>query len=175
MKNLGVAKKFLGINIEQGTDGVKICLNDYIEKVLKDFNMIDANPVATPSLLGQDLHKEDTEECDATRYRSLVGKLLFAATTVRTDISYAVGMLSRHLAKPTELHMKCAKHVLRYLKGTQDTGHHYTGDGSLDIYCDSDWGSDKSDRKSHRIHCQVWRGANLMEKQETAHSSTTDY
>ncbi|CUM47093.1 unnamed protein product [Debaryomyces tyrocola] len=44
--------------------------------------------------------------------------------------------------------MKRAKHVLRYLKGTQDIGHHYNGDSSLDIYCDSDWASDKGDRKS---------------------------
>ena len=106
--------------------------------------MTDANTVATPTLAGEDLHKDNTEECDATRYRSLVGKLLFASTTVRTDIAYAVGILSRHLAKPSEIHMKCAKHVLRYLKGTQDIGHHYTGDSSLDIYCDSDWASDKS-------------------------------
>mmetsp|Transcript_5436 Transcript_5436/g.6857 ORF Transcript_5436/g.6857 Transcript_5436/m.6857 type:complete len:155 (+) Transcript_5436:92-556(+) len=44
--------------------------------------------------------------------------------------------------------MKCAKHVLRYLKGTQDIGHNYNTDNRLHIYCDSDWESDSSDRKS---------------------------
>lgn len=59
MKDLGIVKKFLGINIEQRADGISICLNDYIGKVLEEFNMSDANPVATPSLVGQDLHKTD--------------------------------------------------------------------------------------------------------------------
>ena len=177
MKDLGVAKKFLGINIAQDTNGIKICLYDYIGKVLQDFEMTDANTVATPTLAGEDLHKDNTEECDATRYRSLVGKLLFASTTVRTDIAYAVGILSRHLAKPSEMHMKCAKHVLRYLKGTQDIGHHYTGDSSLDIYCDSDWASDKSDRKSITGYIVRYGGAPISwksKKQTTVAMSTTE-
>ena len=82
MKDLGVGKKFLGINIEQDTSVIKICLYDYIRKILKDFDMGDANTVAPPTLAGEGLHKDDTKECDATRYRSLVGKLLFASTTV---------------------------------------------------------------------------------------------
>ena len=177
MKDLGVAKKFLGINIAQDTNGIKICLYDYIGKVLQDFEMTDANTVTTPTLAGEDLHKDNTEECDATRYRSLVGKLLFASTTVRTDIAYAVGILSRHLAKPSEMHMKCAKHVLRYLKGTQDIGHHYTGDSSLDIYCDSDWASDKSDRKSITGYIVRYGGAPISwksKKQTTVAMSTTE-
>lgn len=70
----------------------------------------------------------DAKECNAKEYSSLVGKLLFAATAARTDVSYAIGMLNWHLTAPTDDHMKFAKH-LRNLKGT-----HYTGDGSLDIY-----------------------------------------
>ena len=176
MKDLGVAKKFLGINIAQDTNGIKICLYDDIGKVLQDFDMSDANTVAA-WIGGEDLHKDDTEECDATRYRSLVGKLLFAFTTVRTDIAYAVGILSRHLAKPSEMHMKCAKHVLIYLKGTQDIGHHYTGDSSLDIYCDSDWASDKSDRKSITGYIVRYGGAPISwksKKQTTVAMSTTE-
>ena len=61
----------------------------------------------------------------------MVGKLLFAVTTIRTDISYSVGMLSRYLSKPTEKHIQSAKHVLRYLKGSIDISHHYNGDSSL--------------------------------------------
>ena len=178
MKDLGIARKFLGINIEQRADGISICLNDYIAKVLEEFNMSDANSVATPSIVGQDLHKtDDSPECDASNYRSLVGKLLFGATTVRTDISYAVGMLSRYLAKPTEKHMKCAKHVLRYLKGTQDVGHNYNRDSRLLIYCDSDWGSDSSDRKSITGYIVQYGGAPISwksKKQPTVALSTTE-
>lgn len=178
MKDLGVAKKFLGINIEQRADGISICLNNYIGKVLEEFNMSDANSVATPAIVGQDLHKtDDSPKCDASNYRSLVGKLLFAATTVRTDISYVVGMLSRYLSKPTEKHMKCAKHVLRYLKGTQDVGHNYKRDSRLLIYCDSDWGSDSSDRKSITGYIVQYGGAPISwksKKQPTVALSTTE-
>lgn len=40
--------------------------------------------------------------------------------------------------------MKCAKHILRYLKGTPGMGHNYNRDKILLINCDSDWGSDSS-------------------------------
>ena len=178
MKDLGIAKKFLGINIEQRLDGISICLDDYVGKILEEFNMSDANSVATPSLVGYDLHKtEGSAECDVSIYRSLVGKLLFAATTVRTDISYAVGMLSRYLSKPTEKHMKGAKHVLRYLKGTQNMGHNYNNDEKLLIYCDSDWGSDSSDRKSITGYIVQYGGAPISwksKKQPTVALLTTE-
>jgi hypothetical protein len=45
MKDLGIAKRFLIINIEQRTDGISICLNDYIGKGLEKFNMSNANSV----------------------------------------------------------------------------------------------------------------------------------
>ena len=49
--------------------------------------------------------KEETKECIDpdlhSRYRSLVGALLFIAITTRPDVQYAAGMLSRCVAYPT--------------------------------------------------------------------------
>ena len=55
-------------------------------------------------------------------YRSLVGSLLYCAVTVRTDIAYAVGMLSRALNTPTPRLLDEAKRVLYYLVQTAVLG-----------------------------------------------------
>lgn len=78
------------------------------------------NVVATPTQSSLEL--ERPRYCDASEYRSLVGKLLFAANVCRFNISYIVGLLSRHFHLPEERHLQAAKHVLRYLKGTRNYG-----------------------------------------------------
>ena len=60
--------------------------------------------------------------------------------------------LSRFNSAPGQAHWKHAKHVLRYLKGTSTHGLSYSDSGSRDInieiFSDSDWGSNVDDRKS---------------------------
>jgi transposase InsO family protein len=49
MKDLGIAKKFLGMEIEYGTDGsIKIHQDQYIQQLLERHGMGDCNAVATP-------------------------------------------------------------------------------------------------------------------------------
>lgn len=113
--------------------------------------MEDCKPVDTPSVTGQELTivDEESKDCDVTSYRSLVGKLLFAANTVRCDISYIVGVLSRYLQRPKEIHLTSAKRVLRYLKNSMDWSLKYqSGYNGLVGYSDADWANDKLDRKS---------------------------
>jgi hypothetical protein len=65
--------------------------------------------------------KEGNEFEGATKYRQLVGILIYLTTT-RPDISFVVGILSRFIQNPCEGHWSTAKRVLRYLKETQDFG-----------------------------------------------------
>lgn len=75
-----------------------------------------------------------------TSYASLVGALLYAACHTRPDIAYAVGMLSRVLAKPTPALMTEAERVLGYLHFHKDVGLRYSpGDSTLRAFSDSDW------------------------------------
>jgi exonuclease I len=78
--------------------------------------MEECNAVAVPAIVGQSLglttDKEDVG-CDATLYRSLVGKLLYASNNVRFDISFIVDVLCRNFSNPKERHWKAAKDVLR--------------------------------------------------------------
>lgn len=153
MKDLGAVKSFLGMDVSQAPGRVSICLSRYLSKVLADFNMTDCNPVSVPLSPSLDLtsFSPDEQFPDASRYRSMVGKLLFASNTVRPDLSYAVSVLSRYIKDPKEVHMKAAKQVLRYVKGTLDAGLLYRSVGSFQLigYCDADWANDKSDRASN--------------------------
>ncbi|EDK44043.1 conserved hypothetical protein [Lodderomyces elongisporus NRRL YB-4239] len=154
MKDLGRVDKFLGLNIHQTKEHtIKITLQDYIDKMLKEFGMEDCKAEITPTVTSQDLSNiNDTQKRfeDGTQYRSLVGKLLFAANTVRYDISYIVGVLSRYLQEPKEMHWNAAKRVLRYLKGTKDFGLNYKSliDHNIYGYTDADYANDKMTRRS---------------------------
>ena len=61
------------------------------------------------------------------RYRSMVGALLFIAITVRPDVQYAAGMLSRCVAYPTPALLKQAERALIYTYGTRSLALTYTG------------------------------------------------
>ena len=107
--------------------------------------MTYCNPLSTP--MEQNLKLKSIERNtfeDATKYRQLVGSLIYLTTT-RPDISFAVGILSWFMQKPCEGHWNVAKRVLQYLKGTQELGLKYSKvrDFKLIGYIDSNFDGDK--------------------------------
>lgn len=113
--------------------------------------MADCNATKYPMEPKAQLHK-DTEGApiDATEYRSIVGCLRYLLNT-RPDLSYAVGMASRYMERPTTMHYKVVKQILRYLRGTIHFGLTYTkGPREFNIfgYSDSDLAGDLDGRKS---------------------------
>ncbi|KAM9916721.1 hypothetical protein OXX59_009799, partial [Metschnikowia pulcherrima] len=124
MKDLGPVKKFLGINVLHGKDFRVLHLSDYIDSILRDYGMLNCNGVNIP-IPPKDLDansEDDNEPCDQKEYRSIIGKLLYAANCVRFDINYVVSRLSRYLSDPREKHMRAAKRVIRYLSKTRTYG-----------------------------------------------------
>ena len=102
--------------------------------------MRDCNPVSTPVECGIKLSRSDeAEKVDPTMYRSLIGSLRYLTCT-RPDILYGVGLVSRYMESPTSTHMKVAKRILRYVKGTIDYGLLYQGSDNCNLvgYSDSD-------------------------------------
>ena len=68
------------------------------------------------------MHRDDTPtshkqlECMSEYpYAEIVGSLLYLAVVLRPDISYAVGVLTRHLKCPTYASSKAASRVLNRL------------------------------------------------------------
>ncbi|KAK9712668.1 Reverse transcriptase (RNA-dependent DNA polymerase) [Popillia japonica] len=109
------AKCFLGLQIEQSCDGsISICQEAYAKKVLKRFNMSECATVSTPADCNQNLGDYASDaDCNQNLgdyasdgqdtsfpYSEAVGALMYLAIGTRPDISYAVGVVSRHLEKP---------------------------------------------------------------------------
>ncbi|XP_033513191.1 secreted RxLR effector protein 161-like [Nicotiana tomentosiformis] len=84
-----------------------------------------------------------------TMYRGIIGSLLYL-TGSRPDIVFSMGLCARFQSNPKESHLKTAKRILRYLKGTQDLVLYYPSRDNFDLigYVDADYACDLVDRKS---------------------------
>ena len=97
MKNLGLLKYFLGIEVIRSKKGIFISQQKYVLDLLDllaEIGMLDCNPVETPMMQNHGLRLDDGAELThQTRYLRLVGKLIYLSHT-RPDIAYAVGIVS---------------------------------------------------------------------------------
>ena len=74
---------------------------------------------------------------DATRYRQLVGGLIYLTVT-RLNISHTVGMVSKFMDALHSIHYAVVLRILRYVKGTLYHGLHYSSRSSLELHAYSD-------------------------------------
>ena len=181
MKDLGLASVFLGMQINQNSSAVSVHLSHYLKGFLSEFNMLDSNSVTTPLVPGFSLVPDGSplNTSDAAKYRSMVGKLLFAANTVRPDLAFAASVLSRYIKEPHGNHLAGMKHVLRYIKGTLNLGLKYSKGETFKLvgYCDADWAGDNVDRKSTTGYLFMLSGAAITwrsTKQKTVALSSTE-
>ena len=135
--------EFLGLSIEYDrSKGVlEIGQAKYVEKVLKRFGFWECKARPTPMAANRRLERLDGECKDQqlqTRYRQMVGSLMFLATSTRVDIAYAVKELSRHLVHPAEEHVRAAGRVFRYLRGTINHKLTYRRDATARFYGSAD-------------------------------------
>ncbi|XP_039034920.1 secreted RxLR effector protein 161-like [Hibiscus syriacus] len=114
------------------------------------------------------------------QYRSVVGALQYIFHT-RPDISFAVNKAAQFLQEPTEVHWLAFKRILRYLRGTLETGLWFPAQAqklmTLNAFSDSDWGGDVDDRRSISGYC-VYNGNHLLawcsKKQRAVSRSTAE-
>ncbi|GKA42664.1 putative RNA-directed DNA polymerase [Tanacetum coccineum] len=148
MKDLGPAKQILGIRIfrDRGAKKLHISQEQYIEKVLRRFNMDKAKVVSSPltpnfKLTDKDCpsSKKNIEKMDRVPYASAVGSLMYAMVCTRPDLAHAVGVVSRFLSNPGKKHWEAVKWIFRYLRGTFKLGITFgNGKPMLVGYTDSD-------------------------------------
>nr|KYP52574.1 hypothetical protein KK1_025528 [Cajanus cajan] len=155
MSMMGELKFFLGLQIIQLDEGIKIHQTKYTRELLKTYKMEDAKPMKTPmhpsSTLGLD---EDSPDVGSTMYRGMVGSL-FYLTTSRPDIMFSVWDCARFQVRPKEIHLQAVKHILRYLKGTTNLGISFYRSQKISLlrYCDIGYAGDKWERKSTSGGC----------------------
>lgn len=152
MTDSGPCKFVLGIEVVDNTDGsVTLCQRRYVDDILKRFGMEDCKPVASPVDISLKLTADDEVNAQATvPYREAVGALMHLMCATRPDIAFAVGMVSRFMESPKEMHWTAVKRILRYLKGTKSIGVRFDPSVGLDFkgFSDADWAGDVTDRKS---------------------------
>ena len=162
MKDLGIMKRFLGLEIERNSCGdVIISQRRYIERVLERFGMQDCKPAHTPLPTNIRLRKRDHDPdnpdppADETIYREIIGSLNHPAQWSRPDIVNAISKLSQYLHDPSVSHLTAAKHLLRYFKSTIHFRQVYSASQSLNLvgYADADHANDEDDRKSFSGYC----------------------
>ena len=154
LKDLGLIKDYLGINIEYNLDKgyMKLYQESYIEKVLARFNMTDCKPKDTPmdSKVKLEPNPNQANKEEINLFQQIIGCLLFLTLATRPDICYAVIKLARFASNPSAYHMIALKNVLRYLKGSKKLGLIYEKSPSRYIsgYCDADYAGDIGTAKS---------------------------
>ena len=153
MKDMGVAKEFLGLEIVRCRESRTLHLSQqsYTHKVLERFNLLTCNPSLTPmDSSGVDNCKDSPAASSDTPYRQAIGSLMYLMICTKPDLAYCIGKLSQYCESPTVAHWNAVKRVLRYVKGTQTLGIMFgRTDSSVPIgYCDSDWAGCKQSRKS---------------------------
>ena len=131
MKDLGMTRFCLGLELEHRESGILIHQSAYIHKMLRRFNMDKVHPVSTP-MIGRSLDilkdpfrpRDENEDIlsEETPYLSAIDALLYLAQCTRPDIAFAVNLLARFSSAPTQRHWNGIKNIFRYLKGTNDLG-----------------------------------------------------
>lgn len=143
IKDLGLAKYYLGLEIHRTEDGLFLHQHKFVYDMLVEAGLENSKPLSLP--LDSTVKLSPDEGLlleDLSIYRKFVGKLLYL-TVSRPDISFVVHHLSQFLQSPREPHLHAVQRVLRYLKATPFQGLYYDAKSSLQLeaYCDSDWGS----------------------------------
>ena len=69
---------------------------------------------------------------------------MYLANCTTPDIAVLVNLLARYNSTPTQKHWNCIKHILRYIRGTIDTGQFYSKESKQQLlgYADAGYLSD---------------------------------
>jgi len=145
---------FLGLQVRQSKEGIFIWQSKYCKNILKKLEMEACKAAATP--MSTNCYLEVGPEVNQTMYKGLISSLLYL-TASRPDIMFVVCLCATFQSCPKESHLKAAKRILKYLKGTINMGLWYPSLSPIHLvgYSDSDFAGCKLDRKSMSGTCHL--------------------
>jgi hypothetical protein len=151
ISDLGELSWLLGLKVERdrSTRTITLSQNAYVDTILERFYLTDSKSAVIPMEVGTVLSIDQCPDTHAglaemhdVPYQRGIGSLMYAATSTRPDIAFAVATLSQFMRNPGRVHWEAAKRTMRYLKGTKDYGITLgSTDGGLEAYVDADWAS----------------------------------
>jgi hypothetical protein len=137
IKDLGLAKHVVGVQVEQTPEGTLLTQAEYIKEVLELTGQTECNPLSVPMsdcdpsfTMTREGNENDPlfERLDAQKhhyYRECIGKLMYLMVCTRPDIAFVVNYLARSATAPERRHLMSVMNVARYLKGTSTLGIFY--------------------------------------------------
>ena len=192
-KALGEVKAIIGWQIKRDTAAstMKIHQSTFIQDLVIEKWLTNCNANVIPMKASSSIEMsdpEDYEKADLHTYQRLVGKLIYLSYGTRPDILFIVGQLSRHNADSKKRHLRAAKRVVRYLKGTIKMGLIFGRESAERLprdplpyglvgYADSNFAGDPEDRKSVMGYFFFLNGAVVFwssKRQRTVSTSTTE-
>lgn len=173
---------FLGFQIERDApDHITLHQTSYVNKIIRKFGMDQFKPERTPISSHSMVNKNSSSRTlDSTYpFKELIGSLLYASSTTRVDIAYAVGIASRASSNPCEHDWRLAIRIVRYLLGQPSTGLSYQASrhNGLVAYCDADYANDEETSKSTSGLLIIFGGAPIhwrSKRQEIVATSSTE-
>jgi len=122
MKDLGLLKYFLGIEVSRNAQGFYLSQRKYVLDIISEMGLLGARPSAFPLEQNHKLSLSTSPLLsDSSRYRRLVGRLIYLAVT-RPELSYSVHTLAQFMQNPRQDHWNSAIRVVRYLKSNPGQG-----------------------------------------------------
>ena len=154
VRNLGEAKYFLGMSLDRNRQAktLKMSQERLATELVHKHGLKEGKTKSVPMSTSIKLVQAGEDKLldkEHYHYSELVGSLLYLSVCTRPDISQAVGVLARHMAKPSMEHWTAAKAVLRYIAGTLDCGITFRqSNTAVAGYSDADYAGDTDTRRS---------------------------
>ena len=109
---MGTLSYFLGLEVTSSSDGYYLSQAKYASDLLSKASITNNKTVSTLLEYNAKLTPLDGEPIsDATRYRQLVGSLIYLTVT-RLDISHVVGMVSKFMDAPRSVYIVVVLRIL---------------------------------------------------------------
>jgi hypothetical protein len=151
ISDLGPINWLLGISITCDLKAKTISLSQqaYFKQIITRFSLQDARATVTPMEPGIDLSLDSPAvsptvltPAEKTKYREMIGCLMYATVMTCPDIALTISVLSQYLKSPRTTHLIAVTRVFRYLSGTKHLKLILGGIHSeLTGYSDADWAS----------------------------------
>ena len=156
IKDLGEIQKILGVRVTRDRKNrtIKLDQTRYIQEVLEKIGMATerSRPTKSPMENYKALQPADAADLrtDKSDYQRTIGHWMYLGILTRPDISFSLNRLSQYLSDPAEFHSAALKKVSRYIRSSADLEITYgpSEKPNLQGYSDSDYASDKTDRRS---------------------------
>lgn len=156
MQDLGRIQHYLGMEVTMDVDGnFELNQSAYIMRIASDFGLTDAKPAKTPMDIsyGKSVNSQQLES--NTKYRQLVGRLLYLSVNSRPDISASVCMLAQKVTQPSNEDWNQLKRVVRYLIATHKMQLKLSNIRSNELalygYADATWADDRIEQQTHNL------------------------